>query len=246
MRAPAARATVSDSFGETSRSKKTVLICVATDQPDEIRELARARLRLGVDPGDRNLVEAVARREVAKRGMAGHELAAPAIGEPAPILRVELPHAGCEHGRARWLTERRADPRHDAREEERIEPNVRIRLACLVADAGFQRQAGQRVELLPRRGADRFLDGRLEPVGQIEHQLCLLQVADLPRGQLDVVRLCARRRQVLDGDGSVRRSPLRRRRAGRRPSRPTGGQTTRLGALSHTHMPARRSSPARR
>ena len=89
----------------------------------------------------------------------------------------------------------------DVREANRIEPDVRIRVARFVADAGAERLTLQHVDRLAAGVAHRVGDRGLEVVGQIEDELGALDLADLFRGQLDVVGLRTRRRQVVHVHG---------------------------------------------
>ena len=84
------------------------------------------------------------------------------------------------------------------REQDRVEPDVRVGLARLVADATTQVDARQCVDPLSARASDRLLDGRLEAVREVEHDIGLLNASHIPRGQLDVMRLGAGRGQVVD------------------------------------------------
>ena len=74
---------------------------------------------------------------------------------------------------------------------------MRIALAGFVPDAAPQADSAQHVEALTRCSCGRLLHRRLEAVREIENDVRLLHLGNLARRQLDVVRLGARRRQVL-------------------------------------------------
>ena len=78
---PVSRATVSAIRGETSVSKKIVVAPRCAHQLDDALEVARRRLGLGREARDRDLLEAVALREVAERLVARDDLAPLAVGE---------------------------------------------------------------------------------------------------------------------------------------------------------------------
>ena len=101
---------------------------------------------------------------------------------------------------------------------------MRIALAGFVADAAPQADSAQHVEALTRCSRDRLLHRRLEAVREIENDVRLLHLGNLARRQLDVVRLGARRRQVLHVD---RRPPGALGRKGKR----VEGCDDRLAAL---------------
>jgi len=69
-----------------------------------------------------------------------------------------------------------------------------------VPDALAQVDSGECVDLLPVRAGDRLLDRGLETVREIQDDVGLLELADVPWRELDVVRLRAGRSQVLDVD----------------------------------------------
>ena len=138
-----------------------------------------ARLGLGVDPGDRDLVQVVARGEVAERRVARDEVAPGAVCEPVPVDGVERKHPRGELVRLRGPAEGRADPLHDAREQDRVEPDVRVGLARLVADTAAKRHAGQHVDALALGAVDCLLDRGLEPVREVEHDVGGLDAGDV-------------------------------------------------------------------
>ena len=125
---PASRATVSASFGETSVSKNTVVAPAALHDVDERREAARRGLGLGREPVERNLLEAVARGEVAEGGMARDDLAALAVARGrcrnSPSSALE-PARRADRAAALRIERRRRSPR-DRRVPHRVEPDVRI------------------------------------------------------------------------------------------------------------------------
>jgi hypothetical protein len=63
--------------------------------------------------------------------------------------------------------------------------------------------AFEQVDRRPARAGDGVLDRRLELGVDVEDDIRLLDTSDVPRGQLDVVRLRAGRRQVRDVDGGA-------------------------------------------
>jgi hypothetical protein len=126
--------------------------------------------------------------------MAGDELAPRAVAQAGAVLPVEFPEAGVERRGPRRPPERCSDPPRDLREEDRVEPDVRIRSLRSLAE----REPCERVQARPLRFPGRVLHRGLKVMREVEHEVGLLQTAHRARRELDVVRLGAGRRQVLD------------------------------------------------
>ena len=187
--APASRATVSASRGETSVSKKTVVAPLRSTSSHELLEVARGRLGLRRHPGERDLLEAVAVGEIAERSVAGDDLLPGTPGEAALEVRVEHRQAG--HKGLRWSLERIADASRLFGVAERIEPDMRI--------SGDQVQPFKEIELLAVRTVHGPLEAGLKAGAEIEHDVGLADPLHVSRRELDVVRLGAGRGEVPDG-----------------------------------------------
>ena len=188
--APASRATVSASRGETSVSKKTVVAPLSLDLSHDSLEVARGRLGLWCDAGERDLLEAVAVGEIAERGVARDDLLPVTPGEAALEVGVEHPQPG--HKGLRWSLERIADASRLLGVAERIEPDMRI--------SGDQVQPLEEIELLAVRTVHGSLEAGLEAGAEIEHDVGRADPLHVSRRELDVVRLGAGRGEVPDGD----------------------------------------------
>ena len=101
--------------------------------PAIVLEVARRRLHLGREAGDRDHLEAVAVGEVAEGVVGGDELAPVAVGEPGAILPVERTQLGGELPGRGLASQLRADPLHDLSEPHGVEPDMRVRAAVLLA-----------------------------------------------------------------------------------------------------------------
>jgi hypothetical protein len=64
----------------------------------------------------------------------------------------------------------------------------------------FRLARGKEVDGVCRRRVDRVLEGGLEAVAEVEHELCVGDRTDVTAGELEVVRLDTRRGQVADVD----------------------------------------------
>ena len=170
---------------------------LAPDEPRERAELLRARLRLGVDPGDRDLAQPVALREVAEGGVARDDLPARAALQASPVPAIERAQVSKQRGGG--PVQRGAEPPHDLGEEDRIEPDVRIGAeAGLLSFRRLKRQSLQDVDDAAARLGGGLADGRLEAVAEVQDDVGALDSADRSRRQLEVVRLGAGRREVVD------------------------------------------------
>jgi hypothetical protein len=127
-----------------------------------------------------------------------------AVCEPRPILTVELSQLSEQAGCGARLAERTCDLPDDLRVAVRVEPDVRIGDGFLALGTLQQLLAGQQVDG-PIVALDRLLQRRHEPLAEVEHRVGAPHVLDVARGQLEVVRLGPRRRQIVDfGAGSTR------------------------------------------
>ena len=167
----------------------------------ELRRASASACALGSDsgsmPGDRDLVQAVARGEVAERRVARDELAARAVREAARGTRGRARRSRAASASPRGRpAEHRADPLDDPREQHRVEPDVRVGLARLVADAARSPSPQRRRRVVPRapRPPPRPRAGS-RARGRGRRRACWI-ARDVLRRQLDVVRLGAGRRQV--------------------------------------------------
>ena len=117
-------------------------------------------------------------------------------GEPSAVLDVERAEPGDEGVRGGGVAERPGDRARDLGVADRVEPDVRVEPA---ADTQRARVV-EDVEGRPAPPVDRSLDRGLEPVADVHDERRLLDAPDVPRRQLEVVRLGAGRRQVGDTD----------------------------------------------
>ena len=231
MRAPTSRATVSASRGERSVSKNTVVACVRRTIWITCCQLLRRGLGFWTETGDRDLLEAVAGREVAECCVARDDLVSLAVAQPLPVFTVELV-AGRRRVRCRG-EQRRADSRRHACEEDRIEPHVRVRRQTRLGTVcRVKRQPGEDVHFLAARLLDRLAHRRLEAMAEVEDDARVLDRGDFLRCQLQVVRLGSRRREVLDVE--------------RRPSDPLGGVGKGIERRNHRVRPTGAARPAAR
>ena len=116
----------------------------------------------------------------------------------------------------------------DACEEDRIEPHVRIgRQTCLGIVCRVKRQPGEDVHSLAACLLDRLAHRRLEAMAEVEDDARVLDLCNLLRCQLQVVRLGSRRREVLDVEASALRSARPRRQGDRRRQRPSSAHRSR-------------------
>ena len=160
------------------------------------------------------LLEAVPRGKPAERLVRGHDLVALAIRETRLVLLVEggklirVPLRVRGVGRRPLgidTRERRRDIGDDLSHQLRVEPHVRIeRLRATVLDGLVARVDRQFVEHeqrpvgVPALG-DVFQRG-LEVVPHRDDEVGVLEVVDLPGGQLEVVRLGAGGSEIVDPD----------------------------------------------
>ena len=84
-----------------------------------------------------------------------------------------------------------------------------VRLARLVPHSSAQPDSLEHVDPLSVRSLDRLFDGRLEAVREIQDDAGGLDAFDVARRELDVVRLGARGREVVDLERRAA-GPLRR------------------------------------
>ena len=178
---------------------------------------------------DRDLIQAVALCEVSECGVARHDLSPFAIRETDAVRAVERPQGGEQRPCVHRSGERAADPADDSLEQDRIEPHVRIGAeTAFLADGRVERKSLQYVHLGPARVGNRSGDGRLEAVAEVQDEVRALDPRNRPRRQLEVVRLRARRSQVLDLRGRRDESPRMRPRASRFESASARGKRRRL------------------
>src|SRR2546422_6907667 len=68
------------------------------NEPDDVRELPRRRLRLRTEACDRHLPQSVALGEVAERGVAGDDVPASAVGEARAVRDRKSTRLNSSHG----------------------------------------------------------------------------------------------------------------------------------------------------
>ncbi len=192
----ASRATVSARSGATSGSKNTVVAPVAPHLLDEPRDVLRARLGLGCEPGEGNLAEAVALGEVPERRVARHEVTTLAPLETAPQLGIESLEAGDEGPRSPRRPQRVRDRPDERRVPDRVEPDVRV--GSLSLRAAQEGEPVEHVDGRPRAALDRALEGGLEPAAEVRDEARGPDRLDIPGPELQVVRLRPGWREVHD------------------------------------------------
>ena len=114
--------------------------------------------------------------------------------EPAAELGVEAGDPADEPSRRRLVVQLRTDLPHHLLVPDRVEPDVRI--------------TARRTREQVYRAAAALLHGRFETgheaAAEIEDDRGLVDIANVPRGELEVVRLGAGRRQVPHVDRGAR------------------------------------------
>ncbi len=158
---------------------------------DQLLEVARRRLRLRRDPGQRDLRQVVGVGEVAERSVARDQLAPLALGEAGTELTVELLEVGDQDVGGGRIAERLGHGAGHRSEAHGIEPHVRIRP---FGSLDRQRDWEQVDRAIPAR--DRVLERRLELASQVEDDVGVDHALDVARGELEVVRLRTGWREV--------------------------------------------------
>jgi hypothetical protein len=110
----------------------------------------------------------------------------------------ELPLELC--GRA-GTVEHVPHPLYNGGEADRIEPDVRVMLLVITGGAAAQLEPGQYIDCVALRPCDRILERGLEATAEIENDVGGPNPLGRARSQLEIVRLDARRCEVLDVDG---------------------------------------------
>ena len=118
--------------------------------------------------------------------------------EPGPELPVERAQPGGELPGRGLASKLRADPLHDLREPNGVEPDVGIeRLLPLLALAELEalEQVDRRVVALGG-----VFERGLEALAQVEDEVGVADALDVAHRELDIVRLGSRRGEVRDLD----------------------------------------------
>ena len=193
-RPPRARPSRRASARRAARRTRSSM-CVVADEPGERR---RASAALGSDsgsmPGDRDLLQAVARGEIAERRVARDELAPRAVREAARGSRASSrEHARRERCRCARPAERGADPRRTMRAKRTGSSQT---CGSAAGSSPTRRAPRARRRACRVACADGLLDRRLEAVREVEDDVGPLDAPPRPAAS---ARCRAARRRAASG-----------------------------------------------
>ena len=137
---------------------------------------------------------------IAERSVARDDLVATTRRQAGPHFVVESGELRPESRSTLGTIQLGSDRSNDAGESHRVEPDMGVERALLLARSGKEVLTVEQVERRPRAARNGLLQRRLEPASEVEDEVGAAHILDVRRSELDVVGLRAWRREILDVD----------------------------------------------